>query len=270
VVAVPVVSLSAITPFAAQLVGTTSAAKPVTLTNNGDAVLSSLSISTSGDFGQTNTCGSSLAAGSNCTINVTFAPTQGGLRNGQLTVSSNVAPQNLALSGTGRDFSISVAPTSQSVTAGGSTTYTLTITPLGGFNLAVGLACSGAPSKATCTPASSSVTLDGVNAQNVTVNVTTTAPSMVPPQPQAPPPGSGVRFGLPWLALLAACMIAAAFVAAKRRRVLWVLPAMAALVLLLCIGCAGTPGTPTGASLLTFTGTSGNLSHQATATLNVN
>jgi hypothetical protein len=95
-------SVSSLT-FAAQGVGTTSASQPVSLSNSGSAALSIASISASGDFGQTNTCGMSLAAGANCTINVTFTPTAGGERSGTLSVSSNApgSPHAANLSGTG-------------------------------------------------------------------------------------------------------------------------------------------------------------------------
>jgi DNA-binding NarL/FixJ family response regulator len=41
----------------------------------------------SGDFSQIHSCGSSLAAGSNCTISVTFKPIQIGIRNGALSIA---------------------------------------------------------------------------------------------------------------------------------------------------------------------------------------
>src|SRR5262249_2919636 len=47
--------------FASHNVGTTSAAQTVTLTNSGTAALTISSIALSGDFAQTNNCGSTLA-----------------------------------------------------------------------------------------------------------------------------------------------------------------------------------------------------------------
>ena len=273
VVAAPVVTLSSISPFASQVVGTTSTAKSVTLSNGGDAALSITSIATSGEFAQTNTCGSSVAAGANCTISVTFTPTAGGTRTGTLTITDNAAgsPQSLALSGTGADFSLSASPTSASVTAGQSATYTLTVTPTGGFNQAVALTCSGAPALAKCSISPSSVTLNGTSPSTATVTVTTTAPSMVPPQLQPPPPGSGLQIRLPWLALLAAMATLAALAAKRRRRVSWLVPALALLLFMVLLGCAaGSAGTPKGSSTLTLTGTSGSLSHNTTVTLTVN
>src|SRR5664279_5332091 len=46
--------------FANQLVGTTSSAQSVTLTNNQTSAVTGINVSTSGDFGQSNNCGTSL------------------------------------------------------------------------------------------------------------------------------------------------------------------------------------------------------------------
>ncbi len=102
--------------FSAQLVGTTSASKAVTLKNNGSSSVTINSISTSGNFGQTTTCGSTLAAGASCAVNVTFTPTVSGAINGALTISdtSPDSPQVVALSGTG-NMNASLSPTSLSV-----------------------------------------------------------------------------------------------------------------------------------------------------------
>jgi len=89
--------------FGSQGVGTTSGAVNVLLRNSGSATLNISSISTSGDFAQTNNCGSSVAAGSNCTVQLTFAPTTLGPHNGMLTVNDDAAgsPHSIPLSGTG-------------------------------------------------------------------------------------------------------------------------------------------------------------------------
>ena len=56
--------------FADEIVGTTSAAQPVTVTNNTNAPLTITTIVTSGDFAETNTCGNPLAVGDTCNIDV--------------------------------------------------------------------------------------------------------------------------------------------------------------------------------------------------------
>jgi hypothetical protein len=88
--------------FGNEDVNTTSAVQSITLSNYGTTTLSITSIAASTDFGQTNTCNSSLASGANCTINVTFTPSQTGSLTGTLSVADSAAdsPQMVALSGT--------------------------------------------------------------------------------------------------------------------------------------------------------------------------
>ncbi|HEV2176247.1 MAG TPA: FG-GAP-like repeat-containing protein [Terriglobia bacterium] len=99
----PVVSLSPTSlGFAVQVVGTTSFAQTVKLTNTGSAALTISGVSTSGDFAQTNTCGTSVAINATCTFSVTFKPTRKGARTGTLSITDNApgSPQTVALSGT--------------------------------------------------------------------------------------------------------------------------------------------------------------------------
>jgi hypothetical protein len=105
--AVPVVSLSSSSlTFPAQIVGISSSAQTVKLTNTGYASLAISSISAGGDFSQTNTCGTTVSAGANCTISVTFKPTATGTWTGTVSIWDNAAgsPQSVALSGTGVVF----------------------------------------------------------------------------------------------------------------------------------------------------------------------
>ncbi len=103
----PVVSLSPTSlTFAATVVGVTTAAKTVTVSNTGTGTLSISGIAISGDFAQVivaKSCGSTLAAGKSCVIKVTFTPTQLGSRTGSITITDNAAgsPQSVPLSGTG-------------------------------------------------------------------------------------------------------------------------------------------------------------------------
>ena len=108
--------------FSSQIVGTTSGPQAVTLTNTGNAPLtiSSLGVSgvNAGDFVQTNNCGSSVAAGANCTISVTFTPSATGARSGSLSIADNASgsPQTVGLAGTGTSTAavVSLSPTSLS------------------------------------------------------------------------------------------------------------------------------------------------------------
>jgi hypothetical protein len=87
--------------------GATSAAQTATLSNTGNASLAISGITITGadpnDFSQTNNCGNSLAAGSNCYISVTFTPASVASFAATISVADNAAksPQTVALSGTG-------------------------------------------------------------------------------------------------------------------------------------------------------------------------
>jgi hypothetical protein len=98
------VSLSPVSlVFSSQTVNTASTAQTVTLTNTGSANLTINSTAITGDFGQTNNCGTSLAGGKSCTFSVIFTPTATGTRTGALTISDNASgsPQSVSLTGAG-------------------------------------------------------------------------------------------------------------------------------------------------------------------------
>ena len=102
--------------FFSQVVNTTSAAQTVVLSNSGTGPLTITSIATSGDFSQTNNCGSSVAVGLSCTISVSFTPTAAGTRSGTLAVTDNdsTGSQMVSLSGTGSTTAptVTVSPAS--------------------------------------------------------------------------------------------------------------------------------------------------------------
>lgn len=100
--------------YSPQLVGTSSSSQPAILTNNGTAPLTINSITTSGDYSQTNNCASPLAVSASCTINVIFTPTAPGSRFGSLVISTNApgSPSTAALNGSGIQGAIALAPTS--------------------------------------------------------------------------------------------------------------------------------------------------------------
>ena len=93
--------------FGNQPEGSKSLAKQITLTNEGAAAVSITSIAITGadpgDFAQTHTCGTSVASGASCFINVTFKPSATGTRTAQVAISDNGggSPQKVTLVGTG-------------------------------------------------------------------------------------------------------------------------------------------------------------------------
>ena len=113
--------------FSSQNVMTTSAAQTVTLTNTGSASLSLINIVASGDYSQTNNCGSSLAGSANCTVQVTFSPSAAGTRAGYITFSDNdpSTMQTVTLTGTGTKptSTVSILPVQASVTPGQSAQF---------------------------------------------------------------------------------------------------------------------------------------------------
>ncbi|MFI5896566.1 choice-of-anchor D domain-containing protein [Actinoplanes sp. NPDC051513] len=87
--------------FGSQALNTTSAGQQVTVTNSGNAAATSFAVAVTGDYAQSTTCGTSLAAGASCTVTVTFRPTASGTRTGTLTASGGGASTTVALTGTG-------------------------------------------------------------------------------------------------------------------------------------------------------------------------
>jgi hypothetical protein len=86
-----------------QLVGTTSPALSVNLSNYGTAALNVGSIAASAQFAETDNCVGSVAAGATCTIFVTFTPGGPVDVTGTLTISDDApaSPQTVSLAGTG-------------------------------------------------------------------------------------------------------------------------------------------------------------------------
>src|SRR5262249_12562230 len=67
--------------------GTTSPPQTVTVTNNGTATLTINSIQLPPAYGQSNTCGGSVAAGASCTLSITFSPPAQGNYQGAVAIS---------------------------------------------------------------------------------------------------------------------------------------------------------------------------------------
>jgi hypothetical protein len=89
--------------FQSQALNTTSSGQFVVLSNTGTGPLtfSGSGISTSGDFAQSNNCGSAVLPLTSCQITVTFTPTITGSDTGFLYVTDNAGTQTVTLSGTG-------------------------------------------------------------------------------------------------------------------------------------------------------------------------
>jgi uncharacterized membrane protein len=211
--------------------------------------------------------------------------------------------QNFALATGGTvasDFSLSVAPANQAVNPGGSTSYTVTITPSGGFSGSVTLAVTGLPVGASGTfnpnPATSSSTLavttdSSTAASSYPFTVTGTSGSLshtasgtlVVNAPSPPdfsltaspssrvigPGPTGTSYSVTITALngfIGGVALSLAGLPVGATGSFTPNPATTAATLNVTIDTT----TPAGSYVLTVTGTSGSLSHTTTVTLTVN
>ncbi|UWZ86218.1 choice-of-anchor D domain-containing protein [Occallatibacter riparius] len=135
--------------FPATVIGVTSAAQTVTITNSGGNPLTSIAVSVTGAFQQNNNCTTQLAAHASCAINVVYLPTAAGKETGTLSVGDILKTQTVSLAGTGLlPPAIAVSPTSltfsNQLVNTTSAPLTLTVSNTGGAPMSdVGFQISG-------------------------------------------------------------------------------------------------------------------------------
>jgi len=145
--------------FATQTIKTTSDAAALTLSANGTAEIAS--ITPSAGFLEVDDCPTALSSGSNCLVNVRFAPTADGVINGTLTITYNgffTSSLVVPLQGEASGLSISpvslaygtqlvtATPVTKTIAVTGATTYSATSATLEGsaaFKIASNT-CTGA------------------------------------------------------------------------------------------------------------------------------
>jgi hypothetical protein len=222
-----------------------------------------------------------------CAISVVFTPTATGSRTGTLSIVDNTSnsAQTVALVGTGADFSLSAASTSATVTAGQPATYNLQLSPTG-FSGTVTLACTGAPSGATCTPTPATLTTTGTSPVSFAMNVTTQARSALfrqapesfrrpPISPLVPTVSLLIAAWFIFLALLlGGTWVSRHSVHVRVKCACFFALASAAIFLAACGGGSTTTppnvGTQKGSYTLVLTAKSGTLIHSMNLTLVVN
>lgn len=190
-----------------------------------------------------------------------------------LTVSysgdSNFAPvSSTPLSQSVTDFQLALAPSSHTISAGSSATYSLTVTPMAGFTGTVTLACSGLPGRASCNAGSIQVT-SAPATETITVSTTPTTSAMYTPT-------QGIIYACALFGCFSLCCLTRRN-KDLRKRLFVLVPVI--LLLIFTIGmtaCSGdskkvTPGTPAGTSTLTITATTTengvSVSHNVTGSL---
>jgi hypothetical protein len=89
--------------FGSQTLGTTSAAQAITVSNTGSGPMPvAISLTDAVQFGQTNNCGTSLAAGASCVVSLVFHPTTLGAKSGNLNVTvTGASPATVSVAATG-------------------------------------------------------------------------------------------------------------------------------------------------------------------------
>ena len=172
--------------FPPQTVGVTSPPQVVLLSNTSlAAVTLTAPITVSGDFSQTNNCGSIpsvLEVGASCTIIVTFTPTTSGSRTGSVSITADTGGKSVSLTGTGNPvFTLSSSARATTIVVGTTTaTFTVSASAPSSFTSSITLSCA---SGATCTfnptaimaGQSSTVTVTGLSATTTSpLNLTVT------------------------------------------------------------------------------------------------
>lgn len=173
-----------------------------------------------------------------------------------------------------RGFRLEASPTSATVRRGSSTTYTITVTPLGGFNDPIALSCSVAPAGPTCSLSATSVT-PGATPTQVTLTVATSTMAKLV-SPDAPPLLFAFWLALPAIGLLAAQCVLPGPKKLRFRLILAFLLIAALLGVETACGGGGTPSPPprppsqqSQSFTITVTGTSGTFSQQISTRLTV-
>ncbi|HXW94015.1 MAG TPA: choice-of-anchor D domain-containing protein [Terriglobales bacterium] len=250
---VPLLSFSSSqVTFPTQTIGTTSPARTISLQNPGSATLTISGIKIVGtgaaSFQQSNTCGTFLAPGANCSMSLSFAPVAGGLQTAGIAVTDNAAgsPQVVPVSGAGVGLGLAIASggsASATVVAGSSASYKLIIGGAG-VSATATITCTGAPQGASCS-VPSSVNVSPTSKTSLTVTVTTTAGTSATLYPSLRWLWGVALFG--WLVLPAQ----------GRKRWLTRFPLFLLIVICSCGGGSGNQansgGTPTGQYTLTVT-----------------
>ena len=166
------------------------------------------------------------------------------------------------------DFTLTASPSSSLVAVGQPATYKLTLNPIGGFNTAVTLTCSGLPANTACVFNPTTVTLNGSSASTATLTINTGVTAKLLHFLPGQRTGGVNPFTLACLPL----GLGALLFGRRRRKLLRAAMAGSALlcILFMVSGCSSIKSsTATSINTVTVTATSGSTSHTTTVTLDV-
>ncbi|NUQ31083.1 MAG: choice-of-anchor D domain-containing protein [Acidobacteriaceae bacterium] len=247
-----------------------STTKAITITNVASGAIATPPFTVSGDYAATSNCGASIPAGASCLVTITFRPTGTGSRTGTWA-SGSTAPVysglTAALSGTGVDFTLALAPTSGSTVAGIDISTVATVTPIAGFANPVTLSCTDSVTGSTCS--SSKATFIPTASTTAQLTIATTSQYKV------------IGYGLGggrylWLVGLGSGLLL--LVCRRRAGQIVRVSLMLAILATLGVGASGCGGkapaqntsyTGSGDYTYTVTVTDGFLTHTATYSLHV-
>jgi hypothetical protein len=216
-----------------------------------------------------------LQAGSTVTVGMTVTPSTAGTASILATVtnSNNISSKNTTTAAfTATDYSISITPSSQTVVAGNTASYSVFVNPSLTYGANVSLTCASLPVGASCGFTPATLAFNGAGSQSSTLNLTTTAR---PPTTVSSNGWSSPFYAL-WLMVPGGALFGLG--GGKRRRgkllglfLLWM---MFALIVLLpaCSKSKEQPvvtGTPAGSYPLQVTAASGSFTQSAGFSLTV-
>jgi hypothetical protein len=165
-------------------------------------------------------------------------------------------------------FSLAALPASATVATGSTASFTVSVTPSGGFNGTVAFSCDGAPQGASCSASTPSIALNGSTQSLVKFTVTTGSGATAAGVGGFPPASGSTP--LNWFLAVLLSMLSIAFVPRERLRGA-VLGAIVLLALLTGMSGCGNNGsaksTPSGTYSLVVKGTSGTMAANANITL---
>ncbi|MGC2619870.1 MAG: choice-of-anchor D domain-containing protein [Acidobacteriaceae bacterium] len=268
--------------FGGLAVGSTSPVQTVTVTNKGGVELTGLAPAVSSGFTMaSNNCSASLSIGAACQIGLTFSPATAGAFTGTLTIAAaNLAtPLQVALTGSGEDFSIGISGTASTViTSGASAQFAVQLAGLAGSSGTVALVCTGAPQNAACSLNPTSIAVSGSATSSATLSIATGTETTALLRP---------AIGWKWPTLLAIA-VPLGWIGLRRRRPAGWSMILAALALMIASGCgvsssggSGSGGggggggggaqypTPPGTYVITVTATMSNITHSTAVNLTV-